>query len=376
MFSRAICGTAVVLGLANLASAQYYLRNWVQINPLTPLINGATGTTTSTSKVVADDIYAPEYAGQRITALLIAYVNQNPQALNITSNVSVYAAEGAPSGPTGIAYPGSLLLHRSETATVASGDVRFPIWIHSTSTPINAFVPNGPMWVGASFSGPTGSELNQIGMYYLQGEPRSTSAIFQSTVGMIGNVSNPAGTQTSVVSPSGNISATVGIQSQTFRTNVIWATQPAAYHRRVQVTATVGGTKLLLDTTTTLPRTLTSQFLSWVVPAILPIGFGNPVTFSIDGESFLRRRVTGSVPVPAPATTGPIINLPPTTLIGGDCDDSGEIDAADIDFVIAKFGMTFAVAGGDSNADVDASGEVDAADIDLVITNFGLSDDF
>lgn len=54
------------------------------------------------------------------------------------------------------------------------------------------------------------------------------------------------------------------------------------------------------------------------------------------------------------------------TLIPGDCDGSQEIDAADIDMVIAAFGATD---GGVE--DLDGSLEVDAADIDICIANFG-----
>ncbi|MBL8060664.1 MAG: hypothetical protein JNK63_08135 [Chthonomonas sp.] len=49
----------------------------------------------------------------------------------------------------------------------------------------------------------------------------------------------------------------------------------------------------------------------------------------------------------------------------GDVDNSGEVDAADIDYVISQFGSA------DPAADCDGSGEVDAADIDIVIANFG-----
>jgi hypothetical protein len=55
------------------------------------------------------------------------------------------------------------------------------------------------------------------------------------------------------------------------------------------------------------------------------------------------------------------------TCQNGDVDNSGEVDAADIDAVIGNFGGV-----GDSvQEDCDGSGEVDAADIDLVIANFG-----
>lgn len=74
--------------------------------------------------------------------------------------------------------------------------------------------------------------------------------------------------------------------------------------------------------------------------------------------------------------TGPLINGQPTIMMyPGDVDNSGEIDAADIDVVIANFGSV----DGDPNwhpwVDVDGTLEIDAADIDVVIANFGLVDD-
>ena len=68
---------------------------------------------------------------------------------------------------------------------------------------------------------------------------------------------------------------------------------------------------------------------------------------------------------------GPVSGTLP--LNTGDCDNSGEIDAADIDLVIATFGELPTV-GDTAPTDCDGSGEVDAADIDLVIANFGLLD--
>lgn len=63
----------------------------------------------------------------------------------------------------------------------------------------------------------------------------------------------------------------------------------------------------------------------------------------------------------------------PTTinilLNNGDSDRSGEVDAADIDAVIADFG------GNGFNTDLDGSGETDAVDIDIVIANFGAVSD-
>ncbi|MBL8059309.1 MAG: hypothetical protein JNK63_01180 [Chthonomonas sp.] len=99
------------------------------------------------------------------------------------------------------------------------------------------------------------------------------------------------------------------------------------------------------------------------------VGFPNDVRgeyqLVIDGGSWLKKKVN--------------INLTETGLFefkvpmqNGDPDGSGEVDAADIDLVIANFGGTGV---GPNNGDVDLSDEVDAADIDVVIANFGGIDD-
>lgn len=63
------------------------------------------------------------------------------------------------------------------------------------------------------------------------------------------------------------------------------------------------------------------------------------------------------------------------SLPNGDSDNSGEVDAGDIDVVIAAFGEVTGGTNYSSSVDVDGSGEVDAADIDIVIGGFGLVDD-
>ncbi len=68
--------------------------------------------------------------------------------------------------------------------------------------------------------------------------------------------------------------------------------------------------------------------------------------------------------------TGLTFSLP-----NGDSDESGEVDAADIDMVIYNFGDVLGDPGYVANADLDESGEVDAADIDVAIANFGAIDD-
>ncbi len=86
-------------------------------------------------------------------------------------------------------------------------------------------------------------------------------------------------------------------------------------------------------------------------------------TLSIKSGSFLKKSQTVTL------SSSTVANF---TLQNGDVDGSGEVDAADIDGVIAAFG-------GSTNGptiwpDVDFSGEVDAADIDIVIANFGGTD--
>jgi len=95
------------------------------------------------------------------------------------------------------------------------------------------------------------------------------------------------------------------------------------------------------------------------VPRII----GGPVTIEFDGGSYLRKKVGANL-------IGLNLNVGPVRLTNGDVDNSGEVDAADIDAVIAAFGSTDL-----GNADVDNSGEVDAADIDTVIENFGATDE-
>ena len=95
----------------------------------------------------------------------------------------------------------------------------------------------------------------------------------------------------------------------------------------------------------------------------LPAAVTGAVTVKWDGSSFLKRNTAANL-------TGSNQAIGSVTMQNGDVDGSGEVDAVDIDQVIAEFGLT-----SDINSDVDASGEVDAVDIDIVIANFGGVDD-
>lgn len=85
--------------------------------------------------------------------------------------------------------------------------------------------------------------------------------------------------------------------------------------------------------------------------------------------AYLTMKPIGTLRDSSPVTLQYGVQNVDFTLIPGDVDGSGEIDAADIDEAIANFGSAAAT------SDVDGSGEVDAADIDLIIQNFGGMDD-
>ncbi len=84
-----------------------------------------------------------------------------------------------------------------------------------------------------------------------------------------------------------------------------------------------------------------------------------------DGESFLTEQQSVTL-------TGSNVTGGSVTLRNGDCDGSGEVDAADIDETLAVFGFLWP---GTVAQDCDASSEVDAADIDVIVANFGQQDE-
>lgn len=109
--------------------------------------------------------------------------------------------------------------------------------------------------------------------------------------------------------------------------------------------------------------TSSSSPLSFTIPS----GTSGSAQLVLDGSSWLKRRINLTL-------TGSNQSIGSVLMQNGDADASGEVDAADIDAVIADFGSTYP-GGPNPNADVDVSGETDAADIDIIIANFGAVDD-
>jgi hypothetical protein len=92
-----------------------------------------------------------------------------------------------------------------------------------------------------------------------------------------------------------------------------------------------------------------------------------PVSVTIDGATFLKRRLS--------ATIGASETIFNTTLINGDVDADAEVGPGDFEAVVQGFGLPF----GDPNyvaaADVDKDGEIGPSDFELVVANFGLGDE-
>ena len=84
------------------------------------------------------------------------------------------------------------------------------------------------------------------------------------------------------------------------------------------------------------------------------------IKFTIPG---FCSRVLTNVSITDTAPGNLLVLLP-----NGDPDQSQEVDASDIDLVIANFGAITTAA---TLGDLDGSGEVDAVDIDVCIANFG-----
>ncbi len=106
---------------------------------------------------------------------------------------------------------------------------------------------------------------------------------------------------------------------------------------------------------------------NYVLPQATPSG-----TYDLAADPGLSFMRTKKLNVSNPGTDVSGVEI---AFRNGDVDNSGEVDAADIDLVIASFGSVDTDPNYAANSDVDGSGEVDAADIDTVIASFGSVND-
>ncbi len=233
-------------------------------------------------------------------------------------------------------------LYRTDGTLVANNDdFGFPTW-SNLSFGSGAFPGGG---LGAS-----GSNIG-AGTYYL------SVSKFNTAFGGSGfNVGSTASASiafnlklaTSVAAPAAvNLTGTLNLND---------TGSPFAFNRPINYAVKQGTTTV---TSGVLVRNSSSASFTISVPGSAT----GTATIELDGSSFLLRKTNINL-------TGSNVAVGNIAMQNGDVDNSGEVDAADIDEVIADFGDT-----SNNPSDVDVSGEVDAADIDIVIANFGGTND-
>lgn len=334
--------------------------------------SGATAGAAPITKTLADDVTALAlYAGQPVTAISTVFYNYNaggvafrPRYRFWHNNISGYG-------------PGTYLGPAFTTdGVVIAGNSTAEIIFDITGSGFN--LPSTRFWMGVTLDNnfnnskmATPSELNWVGI--MPGQTirgSSDTNFFRSTAATdLVNQNNPGG-----AFEVGNLSVSLGIAGQDFHGKVFLedVVPTAANPRTIQITASSGPvTYLTQDLPLGNPATSDAYWIT--VPATPPSGATSAVSVRIGGRPFLHKTLNTQTPVP-PSAIPESIALGDVNLINGDVDGSGEIDAADIDEVIAAFGQVFP---GDSDpyADLDLSAEVDAADIDIVIANFGAVDE-
>lgn len=182
--------------------------------------------------------------------------------------------------------------------------------------------------------------LGELGFYGFE-----NMASYQWTVGRFGNPGAEFAYQSielSLVNQNVDLTGTMNLQD----------TGAFSANRTMNYTVMQGTSSLASGTVVA-----SSSSTAFSIP--VPDSATGAATLVFDGSSFLRKTASLSL-------TGSSVAVGSVNIQNGDADNSGEVDAVDIDLVIADFG-SLAV----GNTDVDVSGEVDAVDIDIVIANFG-----
>lgn len=186
--------------------------------------------------------------------------------------------------------------------------------------------------------------LGELGIYDF-----SNMGSYQFTIGRFGNPGAEfvyQSTEFSLVQSNINLTGNLVLQD----TGVFAANRTIGYHV-VQGTENLGSGTVVAGSSST----------TFTIP--VPASATGSATIVWDGSSFLRRNTDITL-------TGSNVAVGSASLQNGDTNNSGEVDAGDIDAIIAAFGDQTV-----GDTDLDVSGEVDAADIDIAIANFGGQDD-
>ena len=321
------------------------------------------------TKTLAEDVTPLSlYAGRVVTAIGTTFYNYNGIDVAFRPRFRFWEANGPSYG---------LGTYLASTAFTADAVRMAP---YSTQEVVfntaggDLIVPSTKVWAGIALDNEQNgdgmasvSQLNWMGiMPGVVSRGTSNTDIFRSnTATDLIYTNTPAGSY-----ESGNLAMSLGVAGQDFHGQVTLndVLTPMAHNRSIQVRA-FSGSVVFAEQILSLSKSAATHVFWLTVPASLPAGASNPLSIRIGGQPFLYKTVLAQVPVPV-SENPESIDIGTVALINGDVDGSGEIDAVDIDEVIASFGQVFP-GPGNPYSDLDLSGEVDAVDIDLVIANFG-----
>ncbi len=339
------------IGGSNLAAGTYYLSasafdstfgaaNWAvsSFGPASVAFNLNLATSVSANAPSAIDLGVISSSNSTLTTLVAPLTDNEIRWYRFTIPANVAAASPnffeiwTTNSGAGV-EDSEIGLYRANGALVASNDDFLGLW--SDLSFGSGVFPGG----GA---GASGSNIS-AGTYYLAVSKFDTnfnpgfSAISTAGISLPFNLNLATSVVAVNLTGTLNLSDTVGA---------------FAFNRPIGYAVKQGTTTL---TSGTLVRNTSSSGFTIGVPASAT----GAARIEWDGSTFLLRKTNINL-------TGSNLAVGNVVMQNGDVDNSGEVDAADIDEVIADFGDT-----SNNRSDVDVSGEVDAADIDIVIANFG-----
>lgn len=338
---------------------------------------GGISTVVAVTRAAYDDITPmPGFAGQAVVAWEWAAVNRNTVAVTSRHRFRVHTPGTTTVGPTGIFDPGTLGVAPIYNISLAANS--YTIITGVSTTGALGSVPAVPtFWMGLQFdnngftASTTGDQLNNLGMVYFNPTVgTSTDILWKSNTNASSATNNPAGLQSQFITTiQNNFGFGMAVQGQDFTgTLALQDVTAAAYAKTINYSVT-SGTMAILSGTVVVATGTSSTAFTITLPNVPPTGATNSYSIVFDGDQFLKKTLNvtapGGVPVAIPVGS--------VNMVNGDVDASGEVDAVDIDQVIADFGTVYP-GGLSANNDVDVSGEVDAVDIDIVIANFGAVD--
>ena len=391
MNRRLFSTLSIAFGLAAIGSAQthyyFYQSNGGTLN-VAPIGGSATtslgGATVCTPEIFNDINPVLDFSGQNISRFQWAMWNGNTVSVNAevavtlmkAEHTTIFTAGGTPAPSNLLATSTDVYFNAIALTAGQLGIVQFTV----PATTAAMTIPVGKFWMGqaywnyplvATVTQATQAQVDMLGIAFTtpaRGASEPEQFLSTPTWWDMPYL-DPAGTMLNITTSSGSqpyFNLAVAGQAVPFSIS-LQDVGPMAYQRPMTITAMVGTTALYSNTvlvgTASSVSAVTANF-----PVTMPAGVSGAASIVLEGASFPVSRTRAELWHFDQANLG-VINIQ-----NGDVDLSGEVDAADIDSVIADFSSIYP-GGPNSNNDVDVSGEVDAADIDVVIANFGGLDD-